>query len=84
MDSVQFNRTSLVGKEISYVREALSSGQWVGDGPFGQSCERLLEEETGAARVLLTPSCTHMRRNCPHCFLESSKEMRAYSRCLRL
>jgi len=30
-----------------------------GDGPFGRTVERRLAESLGAARVLLTTSCTH-------------------------
>jgi len=55
---VEFTRATLAGKEIEYLREALDSGRWEGDGPFGRRCERLLEQETGSLRVFLTPSCT--------------------------
>jgi dTDP-4-amino-4,6-dideoxygalactose transaminase len=29
-----------------------------GDGPFARNCETWLEEQSGALRILLTPSCT--------------------------
>lgn len=54
-----FNRPSFVGRELSYVAEAVAGGHISGDGPFTKRCERILEEELGASRVLLTTSCTH-------------------------
>jgi dTDP-4-amino-4,6-dideoxygalactose transaminase len=56
---VPFNRVTLQGREMEYVRRAIENGHVSGDGPFGKACERLLEEELGASRVLLTTSCTH-------------------------
>jgi dTDP-4-amino-4,6-dideoxygalactose transaminase len=41
------------------MEEALLQGHISGDGPFTKRCERLLESSFGAARVLLTASCTH-------------------------
>lgn len=38
---------------------AMESGHLAGDGPNTRICEQLLEEMTGAPRVLLTSSCTH-------------------------
>jgi dTDP-4-amino-4,6-dideoxygalactose transaminase len=56
---IPFNRVSVVGSELGYVRQALEQGHISGDGPFSQRCEALLEQELGAPRVLLTTSCTH-------------------------
>jgi dTDP-4-amino-4,6-dideoxygalactose transaminase len=56
---IPFNRVSVVGSELDYVRQALEQGHISGDGPFSQRCEALLEHEFGAPRVLLTTSCTH-------------------------
>jgi dTDP-4-amino-4,6-dideoxygalactose transaminase len=56
---IPFNRASLTGNEISYLEQAVANGHVSGDGPFTQECERVLEQETGARRALLTPSCTH-------------------------
>jgi dTDP-4-amino-4,6-dideoxygalactose transaminase len=56
---IPFNRVSVVGSELDYVRQALEQGHISGDGPFSQRCEALLEQELGAPRVLLTTSCTH-------------------------
>jgi dTDP-4-amino-4,6-dideoxygalactose transaminase len=56
---IPFNRPSVVGKEHAYMAEALASGHLSGDGDFTHRCHALLERELGAAKVLLTTSCTH-------------------------
>jgi dTDP-4-amino-4,6-dideoxygalactose transaminase len=56
---IPFNRVSVVGSELEYVKQALEQGHISGDGPFSQRCEALLERELGAPRVLLTTSGTH-------------------------
>jgi dTDP-4-amino-4,6-dideoxygalactose transaminase len=56
---IPFNRASLVGSELDFMRQAVDDGHIGGDGPFTKRCEQLLEEDLGAARVLLTTSCTH-------------------------
>jgi dTDP-4-amino-4,6-dideoxygalactose transaminase len=56
---IPFNRAYAVGEELTYVREALKAGKIAGDGPFTAKCSALLEKVLGAARVLLTTSCTH-------------------------
>jgi dTDP-4-amino-4,6-dideoxygalactose transaminase len=55
---VAFNRPAHGARELEYVREALSSHA-SGDGPFTKRAEKLLAEEVGVARALLTTSCTH-------------------------
>ena len=55
---IPFNRPKLAGKEIDYIREAISSGQLAGDGAFTFRCQRWLAEQIGAQAVLLTHSCT--------------------------
>ena len=59
MTGIRFSRASFQAKEMAYVGQALRSGHVAGDGPFTRLCEEILAGETGAARVLLTPSCTH-------------------------
>jgi dTDP-4-amino-4,6-dideoxygalactose transaminase len=56
---IPFNRASLLGHELDFVREAVENGQISGDGPFTRRCEELLERELGVRRALLTTSCTH-------------------------
>lgn len=56
---IPFNRASVVGRELEYVRAAIEAGHISGDGPYTRRCEALLEAELGVERVLLTTSCTH-------------------------
>jgi dTDP-4-amino-4,6-dideoxygalactose transaminase len=53
-----FNKPSLVGNEIKYIRDAVSRGQLAGDGAYTRKCSQVLEGITGSAKVLLTHSCT--------------------------
>lgn len=48
----------LSGKERRYVAEAVAARQLAGDGGFTKRCHAWLERETGAAKALLTHSCT--------------------------
>jgi len=57
--SIPFNRSSLVGRELDYVSEALRIGQIAGDQSFTKRCERLLEKVLEVPKALLTTSCTH-------------------------
>ena len=56
---IPFNRPALVGDELRYMRDAVAAGRISGGGQFSRRCQAMLEEELGAARVLLTTSCTH-------------------------
>ena len=56
---IPFNRSSLVGKELSYIAEAMLIGQIAGDQGFTKKCHALLERLLGAPKALLTSSCTH-------------------------
>ena len=56
---IPFNRATLTGDELAYVREAVEAGHISGDGPFGRRCEELLEDAVGCHRALLTTSGTH-------------------------
>ncbi len=55
---IPFNRPSLVGNEIEYIRNAVRLGQLAGDGLYTKNCSTLLGELTGSKKVLLTHSCT--------------------------
>ena len=61
---IPFNRPSVVGDELRYVREAVGGGHLSGDGPFSRRCCELLESELGVERALLTTSCTHALEMC--------------------
>ena len=56
--TIPFNRPGLAGNEWRYISEALEAMHISGDGAFTKKCQALLESELGAARVLLTTSCT--------------------------
>jgi dTDP-4-amino-4,6-dideoxygalactose transaminase len=56
--AIPFNRPVVTGAEHEALDEALDSGYTGGNGPIARRCEKWLEELTGAAKVLLTPSCT--------------------------
>jgi len=57
--AIPFNRPAVVGDEHRYMREAIAAGKISGDGEFSRRCHALLAAELGAARALLTTSCTH-------------------------
>jgi len=56
---IPFNRVSLQGNEVEYLRRAVEGGWTAGDGPFTRRANELLERELGVTRCLLTTSCTH-------------------------
>ncbi|HQR24748.1 MAG TPA: dTDP-4-amino-4,6-dideoxygalactose transaminase [Steroidobacteraceae bacterium] len=55
---IPFNKPPVAGSEVEYIREAIAAGRTSGDGPFTRRCQQLLETRFGAARALLTTSCT--------------------------
>ncbi len=56
---IPFNIPPFTGREINYVREAVDNHKICGDGPFTKKCDKWIENRTGAAKSLLTTSCTH-------------------------
>lgn len=58
MSDIPFNKPALIGKEVSYLREAIRRGQLSGDGHFTRLCNERIVALTGAHRALLTHSCT--------------------------
>ncbi len=56
---ISFNVPPTVGKEMTYIEEAIRSHKICGDGEFTQKCSKWIEENTGTAKALLTTSCTH-------------------------
>ena len=55
---IPFNRPHTTGDEFGYIREAIANLHLSGNGPFTERCSRWLEQQLGAARVLLTFSCS--------------------------
>ena len=56
--SVAFNKPSLVGNEIKYIRDAVRRGQLAGDGSYTNLCCNFLKQQLGVKSALLTHSCT--------------------------
>lgn len=56
--TIPFNRPTLAGNELDYIREAIERGQLAGDGAFTERCQNRLAADIGAGAVLLTHSCT--------------------------
>lgn len=56
--AIPFNKPSLVGNEIKYIRDAVRRGQLAGDGVYTRLCSARIRELTGAPAALLTHSCT--------------------------
>ncbi len=55
---IPFNKPYLSGKELDYIKAAVSSGKISGDGSFTKKCHQFFEEKAGFQKVLLTTSCT--------------------------
>ena len=56
---INFNVPPFTGKEMDYIREAVSNMKICGDGAFTKKDHAWLEAKTGCAKALLTTSCTH-------------------------
>ena len=56
---INFNVPPYIGKEIEYIREAISNQKICGDGVFTKKCNQWIEETTKTKKCLLTTSCTH-------------------------
>jgi len=55
---IPFNRPSIVGGEIDYLRDAIARGQLSGDGYYTKECSKELCRLTNSDTALLTHSCT--------------------------
>jgi dTDP-4-amino-4,6-dideoxygalactose transaminase len=55
---ITFNRPYATGHEFTYIEHAIANRHLSGNGAFTERCARWLESRTGAARALLTGSCT--------------------------
>jgi dTDP-4-amino-4,6-dideoxygalactose transaminase len=58
--TIPFNKPSVEGHELEYVRRSIDNGHISGDGAFTKQASAMLESIFGGeTRVLLTTSCTH-------------------------
>lgn len=55
---IPFNRPFMTGNEFTHIEAAHRAGHLAGDGAFSRQCHEWLARETGAAKALLTHSCT--------------------------
>lgn len=56
---IRFNVPPYIGKEMENMKLAVENMHICGDGEFTGKCSDFLEKQTGAAKCLLTTSCTH-------------------------
>ena len=56
---ITFNVAPFIGREFTYIEEAIKKQKICGDGDFTKKCSKWLEDNTSSPRVLLTTSCTH-------------------------
>jgi dTDP-4-amino-4,6-dideoxygalactose transaminase len=59
MTGIPFNRPFTTGDELDYIRAAITTSKFSGDGSFTAQCHLLLEQSLGIQKALLTTSCTH-------------------------
>jgi dTDP-4-amino-4,6-dideoxygalactose transaminase len=57
--TIPFNKPTLSGNEMEYMRQSVEQRHISGDGAFTRRCHMMLEEALGVPKVLLTTSCTH-------------------------
>lgn len=55
---ISFNVPPYAGKEIEYIKDAISNRKICGDGAYTKKCNAWIEEKTGVRKALLTTSCT--------------------------
>jgi dTDP-4-amino-4,6-dideoxygalactose transaminase len=55
---VPFNKPSLLGHEIKYLRDAIRRAQLSGDGYYTKLCNAEVERISGSEKALITHSCT--------------------------
>lgn len=58
MTNIPFNKPSLIGNEIKYIRDAVRLGQLAGDGAYTEKCQEKICQLAGARKALITHSCT--------------------------
>lgn len=55
---IPFNKPYLSGKEMEYMKDAVSTGKISGNGKYTNLCHRFFEQRYNFHKVLLTTSCT--------------------------
>ena len=55
---IPFNKPIIIGSELDYIAQSVTSGKISGNGIFTKKCHRRFEEKYGYKKCLLTTSCT--------------------------
>ena len=55
---IPFNKPYLTGKELVYIKDAVSSGHISGNGKYTKKCHQFFKNKYGFKNTLLTTSCT--------------------------
>ncbi len=55
---IPFNKPFIIGHELDYIAQAVSSGKISGNGAFTKKCQHFFESRYGFKKCLLTTSCT--------------------------
>jgi dTDP-4-amino-4,6-dideoxygalactose transaminase len=55
---ITFNKPSLVGNELNYIKEAVENGKISGNGVFTKKCHEFFTTKYNFSKSLLTTSCT--------------------------
>ncbi|MEG2248499.1 MAG: aminotransferase class I/II-fold pyridoxal phosphate-dependent enzyme, partial [Akkermansia sp.] len=56
--NIPFNKPYESGNELCYIKDAISRGHISGDGFYTKSCNKFIEEQTGALKALIVHSGT--------------------------
>ncbi len=73
---IDFNRPPYVGKEMTYIQEAIANNKLCGDGAFTKKCSQWMKDHLHTKYALLTTSCTHALEMAAHlCNLEPGDEV---------
>ena len=62
--SIPFNQSSLLGRELEHISQAMAIGQIAGDQTYSKRCHVFLEQMLGVPKVMVTTSCTHALEMC--------------------
>lgn len=56
---INFNVPPFTGKEMDYMKDAVTNEKICGDGAYTKKCNAWIEKKTKTGKCLLTTSCTH-------------------------
>ncbi len=62
--SIPFNKISVEGDELNFIRKAIKSGHIKGDGHYTKKCSELISKTLNVKKTLMTTSCTHALEMC--------------------